>query len=202
MVKALDTKVGNSTRKLVLLKLADQSNDDGICWPSHATIAKAVECSKPTVIRHLNELVKAGYLSIEKRKRENGSQTSNVYKLLIDTPQLNSDTPPVKICDPQNLPLEPKEKDTKVSKKESLPERQNTFEQDVFNVGCGIYTTQMLDAFIDYWTEHDKVGNMLFEKQKTWETKRRLARWNKNNFNNAKQQIVELDLSGPEWDTV
>lgn len=44
------------------------------------------------------------------------------------------------------------------------------------------YSEQMLNQFFDYWTEPDKHFNMRFEKQKTWETRRRLARW----YNNQK----------------
>ena len=31
--EAMLLKVGNPVRKLVLLKLADQANDNGECWP-------------------------------------------------------------------------------------------------------------------------------------------------------------------------
>ena len=31
--QAMQIKVGNPIRKLVLLKLADQANDKGECWP-------------------------------------------------------------------------------------------------------------------------------------------------------------------------
>ncbi len=43
------------------------------------------------------------------------------------------------------------------------------------------YPIAMLREFVDYWTEKDNNGVMLFEKKTTWETSRRLARWAKNN---------------------
>ena len=33
MVAAMKAKLGNPIRKLVLIKLADNANDDGICCP-------------------------------------------------------------------------------------------------------------------------------------------------------------------------
>ncbi|CBW29805.1 Uncharacterised protein [Haemophilus influenzae] len=46
MVQAMNCKVGNPARKLVLLKLADNANDDGICFPSYQYIADKCEMSK------------------------------------------------------------------------------------------------------------------------------------------------------------
>lgn len=80
MVQAMQMKVGNPARKLVLLKLADNANDNGVCWPSYETIARACEMSRRTVIRHVDDLVKDGLVSVTHRSNEKG-HTSNVYKL-------------------------------------------------------------------------------------------------------------------------
>jgi len=57
------------------------------------------------------------------------------------------------------------------------------------------YPKDMLQQFVDYWTEPNKSKTkMKFELQKTWDTKRRLNTWNNNNqkFNyNKKQNIFE-----------
>ena len=68
MVEAMTVKVGNSTRKLVLLKLADQASDKGECWPSYKTIAQAAECSRTTAISHIEWLENHGFLRVESRK--------------------------------------------------------------------------------------------------------------------------------------
>ena len=47
MVQALKAKVGSPLRKLVLVKLADQANDNGECWPSYQTVADACEMVLP-----------------------------------------------------------------------------------------------------------------------------------------------------------
>lgn len=77
-------RVGNPIRKLILLRLADQANDDGECWPSYGTLSQAVECSRRSVINHIKDLEKMGFIEIKSRNREDGSSTSNVYKLSYD----------------------------------------------------------------------------------------------------------------------
>ncbi|CAL9968945.1 replication initiation O-like [Vibrio phage D290] len=83
MVKAMKIKVGNPTRKLVLLKLADNANDDGVCWPSYQNIADHAECDKRTAMRHISHLEKDGLLWREYRKGEKGN-SSNKYHLTLD----------------------------------------------------------------------------------------------------------------------
>lgn len=44
-----------------------------------------------------------------------------------------------------------------------------------------------LDNFIDYWTEKSPLGKkMRWQKQKTFDVKRRMLRWQRNNFNKPK----------------
>lgn len=73
-------KVGNPLRKLVLLKLADNANDQGECWPSYQYIADQCEIGKSTVKKHIKDLEKSGFLRIENRKGPKGN-TSNLYHL-------------------------------------------------------------------------------------------------------------------------
>ena len=60
MVQALKAKVGSPLRKLVLVKLADQANDDGECWPSYQSIADACEMGRSTVKAHIAWLEEHG----------------------------------------------------------------------------------------------------------------------------------------------
>lgn len=83
-VEAFDAKVGNPLRKLVLLKLADQANDEGLCWPSYETIAKACEVDRRSVIRHIKKLEADSFLRIEKvYDKEAKKNKSNRYHLTI-----------------------------------------------------------------------------------------------------------------------
>lgn len=50
------------SRKLLLLSLADQANDNGECYPGIASIARRCGCSDRTVFRSLTELENDGFL--------------------------------------------------------------------------------------------------------------------------------------------
>jgi len=82
MVKAMKTKVGNPLRKLVLIKLADNANDMGECWPSYQHIAEQCEIGRSTVKVHIRELEKAGLLRREFRRKGELNQ-SNVFHLTL-----------------------------------------------------------------------------------------------------------------------
>ena len=68
--------------RVVYMYLKDRADKDGICWPSIRTIAKELKLSRATVYRALDDLCQAGFLVREKRRRDNGGQTSNHYKLV------------------------------------------------------------------------------------------------------------------------
>lgn len=83
MVRAMRIKVGNPLRKLVLIKLADNANDLGECWPSHQHIAEQCEISRRSVINHIKALEEMGLLRREYRTKNNEKQ-SNLYYLTLD----------------------------------------------------------------------------------------------------------------------
>ncbi len=58
LVWKLDTR--DAATKLVLLKLADNANDSGLCWPSLSTICKETGLGKSTVCRKMKQLEDAG----------------------------------------------------------------------------------------------------------------------------------------------
>lgn len=63
-----------STEKFILLKLADNANDDGVCWPSLTRICTETCLSRSTVCTNLNSLESKGL--IERRAApEQGSST-------------------------------------------------------------------------------------------------------------------------------
>ncbi len=83
MLKALEAKVGNSGRKLVLIKLCDNANDDGICWPSYPYIAEHCEISERSAKAHVKDLVAKGFITSTTRKGIKGNST-NLYKMIFD----------------------------------------------------------------------------------------------------------------------
>lgn len=72
--------------KIVLIKLADNANDEGFCWPSLDYVSEQCECDKTTVKRHIKRLEELNLVHIQHRTQDN-TNLSNYYHL--------------------NLPLEP-----------------------------------------------------------------------------------------------
>lgn len=66
----------------------------------------------------------------------------------------------------------------------TLEDRTEEFRKHVYHVGGTVYTPEMLRRFVEHWSEPDraKKPKMRWEKQKTWSTERRLARWARNNY--------------------
>lgn len=67
------------TQKLIMLAIADNSNDEGFCYPSIKTICEKTSLSKPTVINNLKELEADEKIISQKRTRKNGTATSKIY---------------------------------------------------------------------------------------------------------------------------
>lgn len=77
---ALDGVPGlNAGQRLTLVSLGEWANDEGICWPSHDTIARRVGVSRRQVIRIIEQLEEKGIVVRVERK-----QHSNVYQLRCD----------------------------------------------------------------------------------------------------------------------
>ncbi|EAR1526096.1 helix-turn-helix domain-containing protein [Salmonella enterica] len=107
MARAMAIKTGNPIRKLVLIKLADNANDNGECWPSYQHIADHCECSRSAVRTHIDALIGMGVLTKENRMGINNGKgnTSNVYYLNLDNPVPPKSTAPV-LSKITGMPLE------------------------------------------------------------------------------------------------
>ncbi|MBK7543283.1 MAG: helix-turn-helix domain-containing protein [Candidatus Competibacteraceae bacterium] len=97
--------ISNSSRKLVLLALADRANDDGECWLGMASLEAKCSMSRRTVIRALADLEAAGLIGVERRAGHGSGRLPNVYRLDLTgelqkakrqfgTPQSATTTPP------------------------------------------------------------------------------------------------------------
>ena len=114
MVQAMKTEVGSPLRKLVLMKLADNANDQGECWPSYRHIAAHCEISRRSVMRHINDLEQSGLLQKRMRMTPTGN-TSNLYVITLPGATLSlggdreslggcqSVTPVVTECHPESV---------------------------------------------------------------------------------------------------
>lgn len=101
--------------KLVLLALADYTNEHGISYPSTTRLSSQTGLSKRTITRHLQALQEAGMITITPRTRPDGSHTSNYYQLhladlspppvTLSPPPCQSDTPPLSESHPPPEPV-------------------------------------------------------------------------------------------------
>lgn len=74
------------TLKFVLMALADAADDDGYCWPSIPTLARKTCLDDRSVQRLLKKLKNDGLVQVHARFRNDGSPTSNGYRLPLTTP--------------------------------------------------------------------------------------------------------------------
>ncbi|WP_117232517.1 helix-turn-helix domain-containing protein [Vibrio maerlii] len=74
-------KTGSATSKLILLKMADNADARGVCFPSSEYLAQYCEVSLRTVKRHLIALEQQGFIRRVKRFDERGRQRSILYQL-------------------------------------------------------------------------------------------------------------------------
>lgn len=71
----------NHRARSVYMCLKDHADSEGRCWPGIKTIAAELNLSRSTVKRALDDLCNAGLISREPRWRENGSLSSNLYRI-------------------------------------------------------------------------------------------------------------------------
>jgi hypothetical protein len=100
----LDHSPYTGKQRLVHLVLADHANDEGLCWPSQATIARRAGCSVEYVRTTVTQMVAEGFLFIEKQSAGRGHPTH--YRIIPKTvtpnpvgpfpgnPQIQRDKPP------------------------------------------------------------------------------------------------------------
>ena len=83
--------------------------------------------------------------------------------------------------------------DDKPKKKRNLTNVTNKFLMEV-SAFKELYSVEMLEAFIDYWTEPNKSKTKLrYELQKTFDIARRLKTWSKNEskFRTKKNNVMD-----------
>ena len=66
--------------RMVLRSLADHAGDGPECWPSLKTLAQGAGVSVRQAQRILRELVAGGWITAQPRYRQDGSQTSTLYR--------------------------------------------------------------------------------------------------------------------------
>ncbi|ACL77046.1 helix-turn-helix domain-containing protein [Ruminiclostridium cellulolyticum] len=67
----------------VYMYLRDRADKNGKCYPAIGTISKELKLSRSTVKRAIADLEKSGRLKKEKRWRDNGGRSSNMYYIQV-----------------------------------------------------------------------------------------------------------------------
>ena len=114
-----------SGRKMVLLALCDNANDQGECYPSVSMVAKKCSMSERSVFNHIAELEKSGAI-----QRQNRTGRSTIYHLdpcKFCTP---ADSAPITIKEPS---IEPKKKKEPATQAFIFPEWINKKHWDAWH---------------------------------------------------------------------
>ena len=90
---AFKTKTGSSSRKLILIMMADRADDSELCDVSYQQLADMCEMSRRSVIDHVAALQEAGLLTILQRDSNSTWLRPNFYRLTLSTP-----TQPTCLC--------------------------------------------------------------------------------------------------------
>ena len=70
----------SGSKLLVVLCLADHSNDDGVCWPSINRIAKRTRIDRRSVMRNLQALEDMGYITVVRTPGRQNRYTVNATR--------------------------------------------------------------------------------------------------------------------------
>ncbi|HHC7360915.1 TPA: helix-turn-helix domain-containing protein [Vibrio parahaemolyticus] len=79
----MKAKTGSPISKLILLKLADNADIHGRCFPSYQYLARYCEISLRTVKQHIRQLESIGFVELVHRFDKRGRQQSNLFQIHI-----------------------------------------------------------------------------------------------------------------------
>jgi hypothetical protein len=88
---ATKQRVGDSSLKLLLIILANYVNEEGEAWHSQKRISFDTEIPERTLRRKMTQLVDMGLIEVTERRRENGSRTTSLVRLISDQPAKMAD---------------------------------------------------------------------------------------------------------------
>lgn len=199
------------TAQCIFMWLCHHANQDGKCFPSRKRLAELCGVSVDMIDKMVKLLVEKNLLTKQKRKKDAKVNNTNIYEIIIggvaDTVGHLADTVGQGVADTVGCELNPlsltQSNEVLITKKTQkfIEELKETMK------GVTIKKDQIeeIKKFISYWTEPDKNWKtqkdpkIRYDHQKTWDTKRRLATWMKNQITfaggktqtNNKYQITE-----------
>jgi hypothetical protein len=85
---AIQQDIPSSSQKLVLICLANYADSDGVCFPGQKKLAEDASMTDRSIRTALAGLEAAGLICRQRRQREDGSRTSDEYRLLTNRKNL------------------------------------------------------------------------------------------------------------------
>lgn len=82
-----------STVKFVLVALADNADDDGVCWPGQKFVAEKTGLTKRSVNKSVAKLVDLKLIEVQHRHDQVGRPISNMYQLCVKRVGKGNDVP-------------------------------------------------------------------------------------------------------------
>lgn len=159
-------------------------------WSVYATeLATRHKDGITAIYSAINELEYKGYVKRE-RERVNG-KLKGIHYIVSETPILEN-------LNLENLKEENLKEENQVlinTNSNKILKKENTYLLEWESIASELGFLDLAN-FIDYWTEKSPRGKkMRFEKQSTFDVKRRMQRWMKNGFNDKKKSSVETVLT-------
>ena len=154
----------------------------GYCYASNNYFADLYGVSKNTVSRWISDLNKLGFINIEVERNEKKQVIKRRIGIIKN--------------DDRSIYKKSKENNTSINNTSNINITKEKFIAEVMTFD---YPKEMLEDFINYWTEGKK--KMRYQKQSTFEIKLRLVRWSKNQkkWDRPKQTVSKIDSQIDEY---
>jgi len=157
--------------KLLYAEITALSQKDGPCWASNKYFSNLYNVSTVTISRWISSLVENNFINREIVYKKGTKEIDKRYLQLCNG-GINKNV---------NTPINKNVKDNNTSINNTSINISNRRKDFVLNVMTFDYDKNILNSFVDYWTEPNKSKTkMKFELQQTWSTNLRLKTWAKN----------------------
>ncbi len=168
--------------KLLYGEITALSNKTGYCFASNNYFAELYNVNKNTISRWISDLKRLGFITIQIERSANKEITKRIIGIVK-----NVDTP---------IDKKVKDNTTSINNTSNNIYIREKFVNEVMSFD---YPKDMLEDFINYWTEGK--NKMRYQKQITFEIKLRLLRWAKNQkkWDKPKQTMSKLDSQINAW---
>ena len=183
--------------KLLYGEISALTHKEGFCWATNKYFAELYGVSKNTISLWINQLKNHGFIHVEVIRDKN----KQVLKRKIWTINKNSDRSPTF----KEEAIIKNDEYNSINKNNTIiniSNREKSFEMDVLNSNDNILDIEQQIEFVEFWTEKNKSETkMKFELETTWNTKKRMLRWKRNNekWNKKTTGSSKLTNAHNEW---